>query len=70
MLENLPVFAALVLAVHLTGVGDEETAFGATLFFWSRLAYAVIYVAGIPWMRTVAFIASLSGLFDLVRALF
>ena len=70
MLENLPVFAVLVLAVHLTGVADEETAFGATLFFWSRAAYALIYVAGIPYVRTVAFIASLSGLFDLVRALF
>jgi uncharacterized MAPEG superfamily protein len=48
MLENLIPFAALVLTAHVAGVAGEETARGATLFFWGRLAHAAIYIAGIP----------------------
>ncbi len=62
MLENLPIFAALVLIANAAGASNEITAFGATLFFWARVAHAIIYIAGIPWLRTVAFVASLSGL--------
>jgi len=38
------------------------TALGAQLFFWARLAYAAIYIAGIPWARTAAFVVSAAGL--------
>lgn len=69
MLENLLPFAALVLVAHTAGLTNEETAFGTTLFFWSRVAYAAIYIAGIPYIRTVAFIASLSGMFDVLGVL-
>ena len=66
MLENLPVFAALVLVAHVAGVSNETTAFGATLFFWARVAHALIYIAGIPWLRTAAFGVSLVGLLRIV----
>ena len=62
MLENLPVFAALVLVAHVSGVANEATAFGAVLFFWGRVAHAVVYIAGVPWVRTAAFVVSLIGL--------
>ncbi len=61
-LENLPVFAALVLAAHVSGATNDTTALGATLFFWGRVAHAVTYLAGIPWVRTGAFGVSLVGL--------
>lgn len=70
MLANLVPFAVLVLVAHQTGLANAETAFGAVLFFWARLAYAVIYIAGIPYLRTVAFIIALGGLFDVARVLF
>ncbi len=63
MLENLPVFTALVLVAQLTGAANETTALGATIFFWSRVAHAVVYIAGVPWVRTGAFAVSLVGLF-------
>ena len=69
MLENLVPFAALVLAAHAAGVSSEETARGATFFFWGRLAHAVTYLAGIPYLRTVAFVVALGGMFDIVRVL-
>ena len=62
MLESLAVFAIVVLVAHLTGRANETTALGATLFFWGRLAYALIYVAGIPWARTAAWGVSVAGI--------
>ena len=67
MLENFPVFAALVLIAHAAGVSNENTAFGAMLFFWGRVAHAVIYIAGIPWLRSAAFGVSLIGLLRIAR---
>jgi uncharacterized MAPEG superfamily protein len=69
MLANLPAFAALVLVAAVAGISNEQTQFGAQLFFWARLAHALIYLAGIPWLRAIAFIASFSGMMDIVRAL-
>ena len=63
MLENLPVFAALVLVAHVAGLANETTALGATIFFWARVAHAVVYIAGIAWVRTGAFVVSFVGLF-------
>lgn len=69
LLANLLPFTALVLVAHQSGLTNAETAFGATLFFWSRVAYAVIYIAGIPYLRTVAFVASLIGMLDIAAVL-
>lgn len=69
LIANLLPFTALVLVAHQSGLTNAETAWGATLFFWSRLAYAVIYIAGIPYLRTVAFVASLVGMFDIAAVL-
>jgi uncharacterized MAPEG superfamily protein len=62
MLENLVLFAALVLTAHVAGRANAMTALGAQLFFWARLAYAVIYLAGIPWLRTGVWTVSVIGL--------
>lgn len=62
MLENLVLFAGLVLAAGIAGVSNETTILGAQLFFWGRLAYAVIYVMGLPWIRTGAWAVSIIGL--------
>ena len=55
MVENLAPFAALVIVAHLTGVSNELTALWAQTFFWARLAHALIFYAGIPYLRTIAF---------------
>lgn len=62
-LENLPVFAAFVLVAAVSGAANETTALGATLYFWARVVHAVVYIAGVPWVRTGAFAVSLVGLF-------
>jgi len=62
MLENLVLFAALVLIAVLAGRTNATTLAGAQLFFWARLAYAAVYVAGIPWLRTLVWFASVVGM--------
>ncbi len=62
MIENLVLFAALVLIAAVAGKANAMTAMGAMIFFWARLAYAVIYVAGISWLRTVAWFVGVIGM--------
>ena len=53
--ENFAPFAALVIAIHLAGKANAMTAFWAMSFFWLRFAHAVVYLLGIPYVRTVIF---------------
>jgi uncharacterized MAPEG superfamily protein len=62
MLENMALFAALVLAAVVAGKTNDMTLLGAQIFLWARVAYAVIYVAGILWLRTLAWFVSVIGL--------
>ena len=62
MIENLVLFAALVLVAVAAGRTNSATLLGAQLFFWARLAYALVYLAGIPWLRTALWLVSVIGL--------
>jgi uncharacterized MAPEG superfamily protein len=70
MLESLVVFAIVVLAAHLAGRADATTALGATIFFWGRVAYAIVYVAGLPWLRTAVWAVSVAGMLLVFSRLF
>jgi len=62
MLENLVLFAALVLVAVAADKTNAMTLLGAQLFFWARLAYVGVYIAGIPWLRTGVWTVSVIGL--------
>jgi uncharacterized MAPEG superfamily protein len=49
--ENLVLFAIVVLVANGAGVSNEATAMGASVFFYARIAHAVIYAAGWPMIR-------------------
>jgi uncharacterized MAPEG superfamily protein len=69
-LETFPMFAAAVLAVVLLDRGDAQTALGAQLYFWARLAYIPAYASGIPYVRSAIWAVSLVGLLLVLAALF
>jgi uncharacterized MAPEG superfamily protein len=54
--ENLVVFAALVLVAQVAGVNNETTALVCAIYFWARLIHFVVYALRIPWIRTLAFV--------------
>lgn len=62
MLESLPLFIALVLMAQLIGRANATTLLGCQLFFWGRLAHWVLYLAGVPWLRTIAWVVSVVGM--------
>jgi uncharacterized MAPEG superfamily protein len=41
---------------------NSTTALGAEIFFWARLIYVPIYAAGVAFVRTVAWTASVVGI--------
>jgi uncharacterized MAPEG superfamily protein len=69
MIENLVLFAALVLIVVAAGKASDTTVLGAQIFFWARLVYALVYLAGIPWLRTAVWSVSVIGMALLFLAL-
>lgn len=55
--ENLVVFAVLVLVAHTTGASDSIIDMAALIYFWTRVAHIVVFTVGIPWVRTLSFVA-------------
>jgi uncharacterized MAPEG superfamily protein len=61
MLEAMALFLALILAAQISGK-IPQTALGATVFFWARLVYWPVYLAGIIYLRTLVWFVSVLGL--------
>ncbi|HUL40301.1 MAG TPA: MAPEG family protein [Burkholderiales bacterium] len=54
--ENLVVFAALVLVAQDLGVSNNATATACAVYFWARLVHLAAVTGRVPWVRTVAFL--------------
>ncbi len=55
--ENLVVFATLVLVAHSLGISNAAIAGAAAVYFWARVVHALAYTFAVPWVRTFAFAA-------------
>ncbi|MGL4563971.1 MAG: MAPEG family protein [Halioglobus sp.] len=62
MQENLVMFAVVVLVASAAGVSNDATALGASVFFFARVAHAVVYAAGWPTIRPLVYFAGLYGI--------
>lgn len=56
--ENLVIFAALVLMLNAVGVSNGTTVMVCNIYFWARLVHLAVYTFGIPWLRTLSFALS------------
>lgn len=54
--ENLVVFAALVLVASVAGIHAPAIATAACVYFWARLVHAAAYTLAVPWVRTLSFV--------------
>ena len=61
MIEGMVMFLAVMLAAQLAGKAPQA-AMGATVFFWARLVYWPVYLAGVPVLRTLIWLVSIVGL--------
>ena len=62
MLENLVLFIAIAAAVYFSSAESDQTELGAAIFFWARVAYWPIFLAGIPGVRTATWFVSVIGI--------
>ncbi|MEO8159077.1 MAG: MAPEG family protein [Betaproteobacteria bacterium] len=53
--ENLVVFATLVLSAHALGVSNDVTVSACCVYLWARVVHLAAYTLRIPWVRTLAF---------------
>ncbi|MGB8576984.1 MAG: MAPEG family protein [Pseudolabrys sp.] len=68
--ENLVVFAPLVLILDAQGHTTESTVIACAVYFWARLVHAVVYTMGVPVLRTLAFTVGFLAQAALVLAVF
>jgi uncharacterized MAPEG superfamily protein len=68
--ENLVLFAALVLTLNVMHHSTASTVLACAVYFWARLAHAVVYALGIPVLRTLAFTVGFLAQAALVLAVF
>ena len=53
--ENLVVFASLVLIANAAGISNDTTVLACELYFWARLVHLLAYTFAVPFLRTLAF---------------
>lgn len=55
--ENLVVFAALVLIANAAGISTAATVMACQVYFWARVVHVLSYTFAVPWVRTLSFAA-------------
>ena len=60
--ETWPAFIALALALALSGRTGGIGATGALVWFVARLVYLPLYLFGVPYIRSLAWLVSVIGL--------
>lgn len=67
--ETFPFFAVLVIVDYLGGRLGELTSLGALIFVAARAVYIPLYAFGVPYVRSLTWVASMVGIFMLLAAL-
>jgi uncharacterized MAPEG superfamily protein len=68
--ENLVIFAPLVLILNAADYSSKWTVLACAVYFWSRLAHLIVYTLGLPVFRTVAFVVGFIAQAVLALAIF
>jgi uncharacterized MAPEG superfamily protein len=53
--ENLVIFAPLVLILAQIDYSSKATVLACAVYFWARVAHLIVYTMGLPVFRTLAF---------------
>ena len=68
--ENLIVFAPLVLILNAIDYSSNSTAIACMVYFWARVAHLIVYTMGLPVFRTLAFTVGFIAQVVLALAIF
>jgi uncharacterized MAPEG superfamily protein len=68
--ENLVVFASLILILNAIDYSTKSTVYASAIYFWARLAHIVVYTLGLPVFRTLVFTVAFLAQVVLALAIF
>jgi len=68
--ENLVIFAPLVLILNAIDYSSKWTVLACAVYFWARVAHIMVYTMGLPVFRTLAFTVGFVAQVVLVLAIF
>jgi uncharacterized MAPEG superfamily protein len=60
--ETYPAFVALALALAVSGRTGGTGTIGAACWFAARVLYIPLYLAGVPYLRSLCWLVSIAGL--------
>ncbi len=60
--ETFPLVVAAILIGSIASISTRWTAIGAIIWIAARVVYLPLYAAGVPGVRSLAFLVSLVGL--------
>jgi uncharacterized MAPEG superfamily protein len=69
-METFPLFAAAVLTAHVSGVHNELTHWGSVAYVGGRILYTVLYLSGIPLIRSLFWNVAAFGMIAVLAAPF
>lgn len=64
--ENLVLFAPLIMIVEYEGISTAATAISSMVFFIARIVHALSYTFAIPWVRTLSFAVSFFAIVGII----
>ncbi len=70
LIEAMAVYAPFAVAVFVTDSGNDTSALGAQIFFGARVVHAIVFTAGVPWVRTTAWFIGVVGILMVASPLF
>jgi uncharacterized MAPEG superfamily protein len=68
--ENLIVFAPLVLILAQIDYSSKWTVYACAVYFWARVVHLIVYTLGLPVFRTLAFLVGFFAQVVLALAIF
>ncbi len=68
--EGIAMAAPIILTASLSGISNEMTVLGAQTFAVGRLAHATLYIFGVPYIRSGAFLIGIIGIALVLYGLF
>lgn len=69
-METYPLFAAAILIAHARGVSGDMTQWGALAYLGGRIGYTILYVSGVPLIRSLFWNIAAIGLLAVLAAPF
>jgi len=67
--ETLPWGLGLLILVQVTGDTNGMTALGGWMYLLGRIAYLPLYISGVVWWRSIAWLVAMMGLLLIVLQL-